>query len=286
MNARSKTVFAPTERVASSVPLASWIGGKRLLSRRICALLAMTPHNAYCEPFVGMGGVFLRRAVAPPVEVINDLSGDVVNLFRVVQRWPQLLTGELGWWPAMRAEFDRIRTSRDDGLLDIERAARFLYLQTLSFGGKVVGRSFGAGPSQPRNFHDRRVRRRIERLHERLAGVVIENLGWANFLDRYDRSGTLFYLDPPYWESECDYGAGIFSREDFYRISEILKSIKGRFLMSINDRPEIRDMFSWANIRLVQTSYSLSRNGVRKGVGELLVARGVDLGSAEGKDIF
>ena len=83
-------------------PAAPWIGGKRHLARRLCEVLARTPHDAYAEPFVGMGGVFLRRAVRPRVEIINDVSGDVVTLFRVLQRHPDALLRELRWRPAMR----------------------------------------------------------------------------------------------------------------------------------------------------------------------------------------
>ena len=85
--------------VAPAEPAAAWIGGKRHLAQRICRILAATPHDAYAEPFVGMGGVFLRRAVRPRVEVINDVSGDVVTLFRVLQRHPEALLRELRWPP-------------------------------------------------------------------------------------------------------------------------------------------------------------------------------------------
>lgn len=261
-------------------PPAAWMGGKRHLARRICASLAATPHDAYCEPFVGMGGVFLRRRVRPPVEVINDLSGDVVTLFRVLQRFPGVLMKELRWRPAMRTEFDRLKETRDVDLLDIERAARFLYLQTLAFGGKVTGRNFGTDPRQPHNFDLGRIGARIERLHQRLAGVVIENLDWLAFISRYDRPGTLFYLDPPYWASEGDYGAGMFIRGDFQRMADKLQAIEGKFLLSINDRPEVREMFAWADIEAVETTYSVAGGEHAASASELLIGRGVNLAPA------
>lgn len=261
-------------------PPAAWIGGKRHLARRICASLAATPHDAYCEPFIGMGGVFLRRRVRPPVEVINDLSGDVVTLFRVLQRFPDALMQELRWRPAMRSEFDRLKETRDVDLLDIERAARFLYLQTLAFGGKVAGRNFGTDAKQPHNIDLDRLAARIERLHARLSGVVIENLDWLDFIGRYDRSGTLFYLDPPYWASEDDYGRGMFIRGDFQRMADRLQAIEGRFLLSINDRPEIREMFAWADMEAVETVYTIAGGEHAGAAGELLIGRGVDLAPA------
>jgi DNA adenine methylase len=58
--------------------------------------------------------------------------------------------------------------------------------------------------------------------------VVIECLPWADFVERYDSPTTLFYLDPPYWGSETDYGAGVFTRADFVGLSALLSRISTR----------------------------------------------------------
>lgn len=273
----SHSVLIPT---TPADPPAPWIGGKRHLAKRICEVLAQTPHDAYAEPFVGMGGVFLRRAVRPRVEVINDVSGDVVTLFRVLQRHPDALLRELQWRPAMRAEFDRLKGSRVQDLTDIERAARFLYLQTLAYAGRVQGRSFGVKADAAYNFDLARLEPRLRRIHERLTAVVIENLDWSEFLPRYDREGTLFYLDPPYWGSEDDYGSGMFGREDFERLAQALASIEGGFILSINDRPEVRALFAWADLVEVETRYSVGKADQAKAVPELLITRGINLSGA------
>lgn len=260
--------------VAPAEPPAAWIGGKRHLAQRICQLLASTPHDAYCEPFVGMGGVFLRRSLRPRVEVINDVSGDVVTLFRVLRAHPDALLRELRWRPAMRAEFDRARGARVQDLTDIERAACFLYLQVLAYAGKVRGRTFGVDPGAAHAFDLTRLAPRLKRIHDRLAGVIIENLDWADFIPRYARPGTLFYLDPPYWGSEDDYGTGLFSPADFARLAEMLRDSEGKILLSINDAPEVRTAFAWADIQPVATRYSI---GGAQAVDELLIGRGVNL---------
>ncbi len=114
----------------------------------------------------------------------------------------------------------------------------------------------------------------LEDLHSRLAGVIVECLDWADFLARYDRPETLFYLDPPYWGSETDYGRGLFQREDFGLMAERLAKLQGRFLLSINDVPQIRAIFGRFRITEVTTTYSIS--GSAKGNGtarpELLVS--------------
>lgn len=255
------------------------MGGKRQLAKRICSILSRADHRTYAEPFVGMGGVFLRRSMRPPVEVINDLSGDVVTLFRVLQRFPEALFRELRWRPASRAEFDRLKELQDRDLLDIERAAKFLWLQSLAFGGKVTGQNYGGGPTA-KSFSLARLQPRLQRLHDRLTDVVIENEDWLAFIRRYDRPETLFYLDPPYWAGETDYGQGMFLRADFQRMADRLRAIEGRFLLSINDQPEIREMFAWADIEAVMTTYSVAKGDCNTAAAELLIGKGVDLAPA------
>lgn len=272
MDSSHSVLTPPTASVAPAEPAAAWIGGKRHLAKRICEILAATPHDAYCEPFTGMGGVFLRRAVRPAVEVINDVSGDVVTLFRVLRAHPEALLREFRWRPAMRVEFDRLKATAAHDLTDIERAARFLYLQTLAFGGKVRGRNFGVDPVNGHTFDVRRLEPRLRRIHERLADVTIENLDWSEFIPRYDRRGTLFYLDPPYWGSEGDYGAELFSRQDFQALADLLAGISGKFLLSINDVPEIREIFAWAEIEPVRTVYSVGGGDTVAPAQELLIS--------------
>jgi DNA adenine methylase len=224
------------------------------------------------EPFLGMGGIFLRRTSRPRAEVINDAGRDVANLFRILQRhYPQFLD-TLRFQLTTRAEFHRLVDTNPETLTDLERAARFLYLQRTAFGDKVSGRTFGVSPDRPGRFNLTTLEPMLEDLHSRLSGVVIECLDFGTFIGRYDTPGTLFYLDPPYWGSEGDYGKTLFTRQDFQRLAEILTGIKGRFLMSINDVPEIREMFGWATIEEVKTTYTIGSKPSSRGErGELLI---------------
>jgi DNA adenine methylase len=245
----------PVEPVS---PLAGYIGGKRRLAAMLTLRIATLPHAVYAEPFVGMGGIFFRRALRPKVEVVTDLSRDVTTLFRILQRHYQAFLDMLKWQVASRADFERLLGVDPDTLTDLERAARFLYLQKMAFGGKITGRTFGIATSHPARFDLTRLVPLLEAVHERLGGVYIDCLPWQAFIERWDRPETLFFLDPPYWGSEHYYGAGAFGRQQFAALSDCLRSIRGRFVLTLNDVPEIRDLFFWASIEAVSLSYTVS----------------------------
>lgn len=262
------------EAVAAE-PIAPWFGGKKYLARAIIERIERIPHRCYAEPFVGMGGVFLRRTRKPKSEVINDRNGEIVNLFRVVREHADELARQFRWALSSRQEFRRLLGVSPETLTDIQRAARFAYLQRLTFGGQPAhdltpGQMGSNAPHHPARLRAERMRRLIAAAHRRLQGVNVECLDWDVFIRRFDRPWTLFYIDPPYWGHENDYGKGIFSRGDFGRMAELLRTLKGRFLLSINDRPEIRELFRGFQIEVVNTRYTSNARAARR-VDELLI---------------
>ena len=134
------------------LPVAPYIGGKRNLAKRLCALIDKHPHVTYAEPFVGMGGIFLKRTSRPQAEFINDYSRDVATFFRILQRHYVAFLDMLRYQLTTRVEFERLMAVNPDTLTDLERAARFLYLQRTAFGGKVNGRNFGVSQDRPARF--------------------------------------------------------------------------------------------------------------------------------------
>lgn len=252
--------------VITAKPPAAYMGGKRNLAARLCAMIEETPHHTYVEPFVGMGGVFLRRSRPAPAEVVNDLSGDVANLFRVVRRHYQAFVDELAFLPASRDEFERQRRLDPEALTDIDRAVRFLYLQRLCFGGRVEGRTFGVRKDQSSRIQLGRLRADLKALSARLEPVTIERLGYAEVIRRYDTPRTLFYLDPPYDETE-GYGTG-FGRADYLAMASQLADIAGTFMLSINATPFIRETFAAFEIQEVSTTWTLSAR-TPKGAGRV-----------------
>jgi DNA adenine methylase len=258
---------------APTSPPIYYLGGKKRLADRIIRRLEAMPHHTYVEPFSGAGGVFLRRPWRSRAEVLNDISTDLVTLFRILQRHYVALMDMLRWQITSRAEFERLVKAEPDTLTDLERAARFLYLQRTAFGGKVNGRNFGVSPRSSARFDVVALGQVLEVVHDRLSGVVIERLPFADLIRRYDRPETLFYLDPPYWGCETDYGVGVFSRPDFERLATILRDLQGCFLLSLNDTPGVRQVFSGFQIDAVETVYSIGANRTgRPRAGEVLIS--------------
>ncbi len=84
---------------------------------------------------------------------------------------------------------------------------------------------------------------------------------------------SLFYLDPPYWGAEANYGRDAFKRSDFARLAKALRDLAGGFILSINDVPEIRRLFDWAEIREVATTYTIGM-GDGAPAAELIITGG------------
>lgn len=252
-------------------PLAPYIGGKKSLARHLVQRIGAIDHDIYAEAFVGMGGIFFRRDRRPKSEAINDWSLDVANFFRVVQVHLIAFLDYMRHYVTSRAEFERMLREDPATLTDIQRAARFLYLQKTSFGGKVAGRGFGIAPGNPARFDIMKLQPMIEAVHERLSCVTIERLPWSDFLRRWDRPSTLFYLDPPYYGCEGDYGQNMFKREEFEAMAAQLATLKGNFLLSINDHPEVRRIFAAFPMEEVQARYTIGGMDKSRHFGELII---------------
>ena len=266
-----KAAYREVDALSGPAP---YFGGKKLLAARIIARLEKIPHLCYAEPFVGMGGVFFRRRLVPSAEVINDASLDVATFFRVLQRHFQALVDMMRWQLTTRVEFHRLIATEPDTLTDLERSARFFYLQRAGFGGKIRGRNFGTSATRGGAFDITRIVPHLEELHARLAGVTVECLPYAGFIERYDRPTTLFYLDPPYLGYEKEY-EGAFTRDDFGHLAAQLAGIEGNFILSLNDHPFIRECFGKRGFYLsrVPITYTAGNpRGPAKRAHELLIS--------------
>ncbi len=246
-------------------PFFPWIGGKRKLATEILPLFPS--HQCYVEPFCGAAAMFFLKDPSP-VEVLNDINGDLVNLYRVVQHHFVELYRQYEWVLSSREHFQRLQITPSAVLTDIQRAARFLYLQKLAFGGKVEDQAFGTATTARARFNLLTLEHDLQEAHFRLNGVTIENLPWQKIIERYDRPHTLFYMDPPYWQTE---GYGVdFPFEHYELMAQFAQSIQGHIIISINDHPDIRAVFAGLPCKEIDYQYTVGGNGRASNCVELV----------------
>jgi len=234
-------------------PLA-YIGGKRRLAPQIVSMLP--PHVTYVEPFAGGAQVFFHKPRSR-VEVLNDLDDDVWNFLRVCQSHAPELIRWLRGAVASRQLFQWFDRQDPASLTDVQRAARFLYLQKNCFGGRRHRRTFHYAVVKPTNYQPARLPALLERTAVRLQGVQLEHLPYQAVLARYDRPTALFYCDPPY------HGRSLyqhnFADTDFEHLADTLADLRGTFLLSINDTPATRCIFGRFYHTPVGVTYTSSR---------------------------
>lgn len=254
----------------SALPIVPWMGGKRRLADRI--LPFFPAHKCYVEPFAGGAALFFLRPVPAEVEVLNDVNGDLVNLYRVVQHHLEEFVRQFKWALTSRQVFEWLKVTRPETLTDIQRAARFYYLQHNAFGGKVTGQTFGTATTTPPGLNLLRIEETLSAAHLRLAGAFVEHLPWQQCLERYDRPHTLFYMDPPYWQTE-GYGVS-FPFSEYEAIAECMRRLAGRAIVSLNDHPDIRQVFDGFHIEATDLRYVVGgggSSGAKEARGELLI---------------
>lgn len=243
----------------------SYIGGKNRLARKIIAM--MPEHTTYVEPFAGGAQVFFHKQPSE-VELLNDMDGEIVNFFRVCQAHFEELIRYLRFTLVSRGWFDLLQRTSPESLTDIQRAARFFYLQKNAYAGLVVRRAYKHCVAKTPNYNPGRIPEIIAKAHDRLQNVQIENLPYGQILDKCDRPTTLFYLDPPYWNRKL-YRFN-FVETDFTALEQRLRELKGKFILSLNDEPEVRALFSRFNIEAVDLHYTAQQKSGKR-FGEVII---------------
>ncbi len=229
-----------------------WIGGKKQLRTEI---LRRFPSNIsrYIEVFGGAGWVFFGREKAPKqLEVFNDADGELINIYRCLKHHAQALAEELSLLPQSRELFfDCTAQEQIRGLNDIQRAARSLYLIKMSFG--CDRDTFATAQKGLEGMLAD-----FSAVQDRLKGVIIEHLDFERLIKIYDRPDALFYCDPPYCGTEKYYRAS-FTAQDHQRLADCLHTIKGKFLLSYNDCPQIRTLYQENEITPLCRNNNLSQ---------------------------
>lgn len=258
-------------------------------------------YGRFIDVFGGSGSVLLGKPTIDDFEVFNDFDRNLVNLFRCMKFRPMAVIRELGFCNLnSRDDFDAYRKFfeheifddeylaeeldlteimlpplRSDELkalyidrtqdYDVRKAALYLKLQRYSYSSS--GKSFASQP-----FDIRKLFHLIQQLEIRMANVVVENQDFEKLIRHYDRNDAFFYLDPPYYSTENMYPGG-FGTDDHKRLRDLLCTIKGRFLLSYNDCPEIRGLYKEYEIFDFTRTHSMAqRYEAGKEFRELLIA--------------
>lgn len=250
-------------------PILRWMGGKSKLAPFIIS--QFPKHTCYTEAFCGGAAILLRKSRSK-AEVINDIDGELINLYRCVKYHPEELAKQSAGMMHSRWLFERLKSQSIVELTDIQRAARYYFLNRMAFGGGMKNPSFGYGRTTAAGLSVARFKKDIDMMAMRLDRVFIENLSWDNCIERYDSSNTLVYCDPPYFGTS---GYGMtFDISQYTKMAEIARAMKGKVMISVNDIPEMREIFSDFYIEQLAIKYSRAR-GVeglaRKESFELLI---------------
>ena len=245
----------------------SWIGGKKS-SRDIIIPRFPLYYEKYIEVFGGGGWILFAKPPRNDHEVFNDFNSNISNLYFCVRDKSAELIEKLRFVLNSREDFDRIKhiVSEKAEIGDVQRAAEFYQLIRYSYASSCD--SFGGKPhSMWSNFP------LIEQASRRLQKVIIENKDFEKLISAQDSEVSFFYCDPPYFSTESYYENVGFTASDHERLRNSLKKISGKFLISYNDCPEIRELYSGYEM------YSYERlNNIRQRFdggsmfGELLIA--------------
>ena len=240
-------------------PIVPWMGGKRRLVSQL--IEKMPEHQCYVELFAGGAALFFMREQPSKVEIINDVNGELVNLYRVVQNHLEEFVRQFKYAIISRQMFEWLKAASTDLMTDIQRAARFYYLQHTAFGGKATGQNFGtATTAKAPSFL--RIEDNLTDAYYRLSGVTVENLGWDDCFLKHDRPHTFMYADPPYWQL---HGYGMeFGWEHYQKMAELMGSCQGKVMLSINDHPDIRNLFNDFRISTAKINYSVGQVGASR----------------------
>ncbi|MBL7839363.1 MAG: DNA adenine methylase [Cyclobacteriaceae bacterium] len=165
----------------------------------------LPPHSCWVEAFCGSAALTLSKRKSP-IEVINDIDGEIINVFKQLRNNQDELCRAISLTPYAKDELELARvTSKTDS--DLERARKFLVQAMMAVNG-VFGEEkggFSYSQSYSRNGRDARVNRwynlpeRLTNVVERLRDVRIDNRDATELLEMFvNRPASLVYLDPPY----------------------------------------------------------------------------------------
>ena len=243
------------------LPPFGWIGGKRQLAPFLLSLFPK--HSHYIEVFGGGLSVLFSKPRSK-FETVNDFDSGLINLWRAIKNHPEALADRMNTMWHSREIFYEIKSFKAHKS-PIDKASNTLYGIQASFGGKR--QHFG------RNLKTKALNiwRDFTVISKRLKLVQIENQDFEKLIKDFDGDDSFFYCDPPYYGSDTYYKASE-DGFDHKRLANVLAKTKGKWLLSYNDCPEIRELYKrYSIISTPEITYTLSPNS-RKSLKEIVIA--------------
>lgn len=230
-------------------------GGKQRIAEWIIS--HFPEHKVYCEPFFGSGAVFFNKSPTY-IETINDIDGNIVNLFKVCRDNPEELARLIEFTPFAREKFEDCYEKSDD---PIEQARRTLVRYHQSFGTSNSSKNswkntqtYG-GPRTATMWNY--LPGKIAEVCERLKEAQIENIDAIKLIRRYNDENTLIYCDPPYLQSLRKKNIYAHETTDEYHIEllEVLKESKSKIVISGYDNPMYNKLLvDWNTDEIITTA--------------------------------
>ncbi len=255
---------APFSFLSTVKPLVKRPGGKTRMLKHLLPIIGRINHQLYVEPFCG-GAAVLAAKPPSPREVINDIDGELINLYKQVKHHLPAVVHELRLMVESRQLFAEAKLH--PGTTEIQRAASFAYRNYYSFGGD--NDSFGV---KRIGFTTRSyLLRKMAGMSKRLDRVTVEHLSWERCMALYDCPAALFFCDPPYTQGEVRaYSA--WTADDVARLREALSRLKGTWVVTLNDCEANRAAFSGCTIKAVSTAACMSaKTFVGRRFGEIII---------------
>lgn len=245
-------------------PPISRMGGKSKLRKEI--IERIPDHVCYIEVFFGAGWVYFGKNPSN-TEVINDINGELVNLFRMTKYHSEEIQRLLDYEISARDQFEYYKNIDLNSQTEIQRAIIFLYKSSQSFA--AMGAHYGYKTKGKPNsaLNNKEI---LNTIKHRLSNTFVENQSFEELIKKYDRKHSFFFCDPPYYETKGY--ESFFGKEEHIKLRDMLSNIEGKFLVTINDHPEVRKWYSEFNIEETKVQYSVARKEDARGeYGELII---------------
>ena len=233
-----------------------WFGGKGNHKGKL--LPHFPPHCCYAEVFGGGASLLLAKDPAS-VEVYNDIDGDLIAFFRLLQCPDDFEKFQFKCETTAysRDHFEECLETWKEQEDPVEKVYRWFCLARMSFNGLVGNKGWSTAVVRNRAQAWRDTVEMLPEIVYRLRRVQIDNDDWEVILDRYDNPDTFFYLDPPYVPSTRKSGGynHELDESDHERLVEKIQTLEAKVLLSGYDNP-IYEGLGWERTDYETTCYS------------------------------